>query len=35
VHSAAEVEKARAHVLGLERSLLRAWGSRDEWEAVR
>ncbi len=35
VHSAAEVEEARAHVLGLERSLLRAWGSRDEWEAVR
>ena len=35
VHSAADIEKARHHVLGLERSLLRAWGSRDEWEAVR
>jgi multicomponent Na+:H+ antiporter subunit E len=35
VHSADDVEKARHHVLGLERSLLRAWGSRDEWEAVR
>lgn len=35
VRTPAEVEKARAHVLGLERSLLRAWGSREEWEAVR
>jgi multicomponent Na+:H+ antiporter subunit E len=35
VHSPAQVEKARAHVLSLERSLLRAWGSREEWEAVR
>lgn len=35
VRTPADVEKARAHVLGLERDLLRAWGSRDEWEAVR
>lgn len=35
VHSAADVEKARAHVLALERGLLRAWGSREEWAAVR
>ncbi len=35
VRTEAEVEKARAHVLGLERDLLRAWGSRAEWEAVR
>lgn len=35
VSTEAEVEKARAHVLGLERDLLRAWGSRAEWEAVR
>ena len=30
-----ELEKARAHVLSLEHDLLRAWGSRDEWQAVR
>lgn len=30
-----EVERARHHVYSLERDLLRAWGSRDEWEAVR
>lgn len=35
VRSPAEVEKARHHVLSLERDLLRAWGSRAEWEAVR
>lgn len=35
VRTPADVEKARAHVLGLERDLLRAWGSREEWEAVR
>ncbi|UTT61701.1 Na+/H+ antiporter subunit E [Microcella humidisoli] len=35
VRTDADVEKARAHVLGLERDLLRAWGSRAEWEAVR
>ncbi|WP_439565108.1 Na+/H+ antiporter subunit E [Microcella sp.] len=35
VRTAADVEKARAHVLGLERDLLRAWGSKAEWEAVR
>lgn len=35
VRSPAEVEKARRHVFSLERDLLRAWGSREEWEAVR
>lgn len=35
VRTPADVEKARAHVLGLERDLLRAWGSPAEWEAVR
>lgn len=35
VRTPADVEKARAHVLGLERDLLRAWGSQAEWEAVR
>ena len=29
------VERTRSHVLELERRLLRAIGSRDEWEAVR
>lgn len=28
-------EKARHHVLSLEHDLLRAWGSREEWQAVR
>jgi multicomponent Na+:H+ antiporter subunit E len=31
----ADVEKARQHVLSLEHDLLRAWGSVDEWKAVR
>lgn len=35
VDSPEEIEKARHHVLSLERDLLRAWGSRQEWEAVR
>lgn len=35
VRTEAQVEKARAHVLRLEHDLLRAWGSRDEWEKVR
>ena len=35
VSTAAELEKARAHVLSLEHDLLRAWGSREEWQAVR
>jgi len=35
VRTPAQVEKARAHALGLERDLLRAWGSPEEWEAVR
>ena len=35
VRTDAHVEKARAHVLRLERDLLRAWGSRAEWQAVR
>jgi multicomponent Na+:H+ antiporter subunit E len=30
-----EVEKAREHVLSLEHDLLRAWGSAEEWAAVR
>ena len=30
-----DIEKARAHVLSLEHDLLRAWGSADEWKAVR
>lgn len=30
-----DAEKGRAHVLSLEHDLLRAWGSREEWEAVR
>jgi multicomponent Na+:H+ antiporter subunit E len=30
-----QIEHARHHVLSLERALLRAWGSRAEWEAVR
>lgn len=30
-----EVEKAREHVLSLEHDLLRAWGSSEEWAAVR
>ncbi|UYN82497.1 MAG: Na+/H+ antiporter subunit E [Microcella sp.] len=30
-----DIDKARAHVLSLERDLLRAWGSADEWKAVR
>ncbi len=35
VTTAEDAEKARAHVLSLEHDLLRAWGSREEWEAVR
>ena len=35
MRSAADIEKAREHVLSLEHDLLRAWGSRDEWNAVR
>jgi multicomponent Na+:H+ antiporter subunit E len=35
VLTAAQVEKARAHALRLEYDLLRAWGSHDEWAAVR
>jgi multicomponent Na+:H+ antiporter subunit E len=35
VRTPEEVEKARAHVLSLEHDLLRAWGSREEWQAVR
>lgn len=30
-----DIEKARAHVLSLEHDLLRAWGSADEWKAVK
>lgn len=30
-----DVETARAHVLSLEHDLLRAWGSAEEWAAVR
>lgn len=30
-----DVEKAKANILATERRLLRALGSRDEWEAVR
>lgn len=33
--TADDIEKARAHVLSLEHDLLRAWGSADEWKAVR
>lgn len=35
VDSPERVEHARAHVLDYERRLLRAIGSREEWEAVR
>lgn len=35
VDSAERVERTRAHVLDYERRLLRAIGSREEWEAVR
>lgn len=35
VDSPEGVERARAHVLAYERQILRAVGSREEWEAVR
>jgi multicomponent Na+:H+ antiporter subunit E len=35
VDTPGDVEKARAHVLSLEHDLLRAWGSAEEWAAVR
>lgn len=35
ISTAEEVEKAREHVLSLEHDLLRAWGSAEEWAAVR
>ncbi len=35
VSTAEQVEAARAHVFSLERGLLRAWGSAEEWEQVR
>lgn len=35
VRTPEQVDKARAHVLRLEHDLLRAWGSHDEWQAVR
>ncbi len=35
MRSSADVDKSRAHVLSLEHDLLRAWGSADEWKAVR
>ncbi|MGY6497593.1 MAG: Na+/H+ antiporter subunit E [Microcella sp.] len=33
--NAADMERARANILATERRLIRALGSRDEWEAVR
>jgi multicomponent Na+:H+ antiporter subunit E len=33
--SPADIERAKANILGTERRLLRALGARDEWEAVR